>query len=59
MVKTGVGATFVPVEEDSVFGVVIDPEVPRRGLARAGLQTSHRGFIDLDVVGLAHAGGKL
>ena len=58
VVQAGVGAAFVPVEEHSVFFMMIDPEVPRRGLARAGLQTSHRGFIDLDVVGLAQAGGN-
>ncbi len=46
----------MPVEQHAVLVMVIDPEVARRGLARAGLQTSHRGFIDLDVVALADAG---
>ena len=40
-----------------MFGMEVDPEVPRHGLARVGFQTSHRGFINLDGVGLAHAGG--
>ena len=39
-----------------MFGVVIDPKLPRRGLARSGLQISHWGFIDFEAVGLAQAG---
>jgi hypothetical protein len=56
VVEAGVGAAFVPVKEDSMFGLVIDPKISRCCFARAGLQTSHWGFIDFEVVGLAQAG---
>jgi hypothetical protein len=55
--EAGVGTAVVPVEDPAVFIMVIDPEVARRGFARAGLQTSHRGFVDLDVVATADAHG--
>lgn len=38
--------------------MVIDPEVAQRGFARAGLKTSHRRFIDFDIVGPAQTTGE-
>ena len=56
-VQAGVGAAVVPVEEDAVFGVVIDPELAAAGLALAGLKAADGRFVDLDVGGGAEAGG--
>ena len=52
-VEAGVGAAFVPVVEDAVFGVVIDPEVSGGGFAVAGFEAANGGLVDLEVVGLA------
>jgi len=48
-VEAGVGAAFVPVEQDAVLEVVIDPELAEAGLAFAGVQAADGGFVDFDV----------
>ena len=52
-VEGGVGAAFVPVVEDAVLGVVIDPEVAGGRFAVAGFEAADGGGVDLEVVGLA------
>ena len=56
-VEAGVGSAFVPIEKDAVLEVVIDPELAEGGFPFAGLEATDGGFVNLDVVGLAQAGG--
>ncbi len=56
-VEAGIGTALVPINSNSVFGVVIDPELAELGFTGSGNKTPDGGFIDLDVVGLTEAGG--
>lgn len=57
VIQTGFVPVFIPIEEHSVFIMLIDSKVARRGLARAGLKTSDRRFVDFDAI--VYGGGEV
>lgn len=52
-----VSPAVVPVEEDSVLGVVVGPEVALGGFAFAGIKAADGGFVDFEVVARSHVLG--
>lgn len=54
-VEAVVGATTMPVVDNSVFGVMVGPEVAGLGFAGAGLEVVDGCFVSFEVVGLPHA----
>lgn len=56
--KAVVRSAVVPVEEDSVLGVVVGPEVALGGFAFAGIKAADGSLIDFEVVACTHVLGN-
>lgn len=53
VVEASVGATFMPVEEDAVVVMMVDPKLTYLNFAAAGFEAVDGGFVNFEVVAAA------